>query len=789
MNKLHKSITLIILINLIWHLAIVAQIKTPSIIDVVEDDHVATLYWNSKVYSLQAQYDTDKRDSVFSYLVEWGPESEGFIYSSVTPYRAAMVQPLEPGVNYVARIFNLDNDGRKSEPSDVVEFQHNSRRVDSMRVHLNGFFDDMNRPMGAFPEKDWNQAYSGCMKIGRVSQHINNQFHGHNVQSSGACDRGVACSRVRHLFDFTDRTGVIEFDLDGAQRGRQFWYLDILPAGKKRDLTGHIQITNNSTRAEDPGDALRIIQRGANVIVQQIDSDGFIRSLDNVFENDACGEHLEYCDEENLSPLINVRRRWRIELSKSHIRIFINEKLVIDGPLTNETTPEGLPFEVAQLNWLTFSYNTPKENFVLSMIHWDNFGFDAPAGYEQTTVVHNYTDGILGTESPRVGNEFSIGMISSNEEAGVAYVRIPDEIKDQNGRDPISTELMFTIQGGDYRWTEEDRILVNGHEYMFPEPSSDIADFPAEDLTRSATPYSAILEVDPNQLIMGDNQVEFLLNRPRILNIHIELTYPIHAAPSYTPPSEAYPDHTMKLMDFLKVANTMGPGIAFTTINGDRLRSDEIDGERNPTDSIEFWYVKQTPVSGMLSLEITGNSEGQMAATGSAKGITHYNLLMDNQVFQTVRKDIESPVAYFEDHIEINTEQFSDGMHLLFVKAYDVNGTVSTFDTFEGSADPGEYRPILLDIQNGTTSTNNPDDLLDVSVFPNPTDGHFNISGDLTQYTVNVYDTKGRIVKSKVNQDGSNINTTINAGAGLYFIHIQDIEKQHSVVKKVMVNK
>jgi len=56
-------------------------------------------------------------------------------------------------------------------------------------------------------------------------------------------------------------------------------------------------------------------------------------------------------------------------------------------------------FAAAQANWLTFSHNTIKENFLLSMIHWDNFGFDVPVGYQQTKVVHNYTEGILGTES------------------------------------------------------------------------------------------------------------------------------------------------------------------------------------------------------------------------------------------------------------------------------------------------------------------------------------------------------------------------------------------------------
>ena len=48
-----------------------------------------------------------------------------------------------------------------------------------------------------------------------------------------------------------------------------------------------------------------------------------------------------------------------------------------------------------------FGPNTPKENTPLTMIHWDNFGFDAPENYTSSNVVHNYTNGILGTATPR----------------------------------------------------------------------------------------------------------------------------------------------------------------------------------------------------------------------------------------------------------------------------------------------------------------------------------------------------------------------------------------------------
>jgi len=219
---------------------------------------------------------------------------------------------------------------------------------------------------------------------------------------------------------------------------------------------------------------LRIAEIGPNVTVSLADEFGVLTELTGVYENDACGDLMEYCSCKNLVPLINVRKHWQIELSKTHIKILIDGILVIDGSLVTSNTPNGLEFEIAQVNWLLFSYNTTKENFLLSMIHWDNFGFDAPANYQQSTVIHNYTDGQLGSEVGKTGNERSIGMVSSLTDGAMSTIPIPDQLEDINGNPPNSAELMFTIQGGDYNWQASEKIIVNGIEYNFPKPISEI---------------------------------------------------------------------------------------------------------------------------------------------------------------------------------------------------------------------------------------------------------------------------------------------------------------------------
>lgn len=682
--------------------ALLAQtIPTPNILEIKNDDRVATIYYNSKTATYHPQYDPDKQNGIFSYLVEWGKVADGFTESEVTPYRVFMIQPLDISVPYQVRVYALDATGKKSAPSETLQFQHDDTRVEAMRTRLNGFFDDMNLSMGAFDETKWNQSYSGCMSVGKTSQHINNQFHGHNVIASGDCDRGVASSRLRQTFDFTNRTGTIEFDLDGSKLGRQFWYLDLTPADRKRDLTGHTSLeTNDNPPQSDPAYLLRFVERGDQVTVQLADENGQLYSLDNMYQNNACGASLAYCDGENLVPVPNVRRHWKIELSKTQVRVFINDILVLDGSLLTDFTPSGLPYEVAQINWLFFSYNTGKENIPLAMVHWDNFGIDAPTNFAPANIVHNYTNGILGTATLPVGNEGSAGQVATLATPAITTIPIPAPIQDMQNNWPLQTELMFTLQGNDYEWTLNDYIVVNGQNYPFPEPLSSIPSFPENLLIETNKPHSVILDIDPADLIQGNNDIQFFLNDARLLNIHIELTYPIADAPTFTPPTAIFTDYMQTLMAFKNHTN-IGPGIALNEMDDIPLWQSEFIKENDPVNGQLIKYIKQTPVSETIELDITGNSNAQLASTGHAKGIAYYEVWIDQQVIETIRVDEESAVAYFQHKdVILDTRNFSNGEHELFIQAYDINGNVSTFDMFQAHASPGEYIPVVFTIEN-----------------------------------------------------------------------------------------
>ena len=124
--------------------------------------------------------------------------------------------------------------------------------------------------------------------------------------------RGISTTTIfwaniaaREVFDFTNRTGVIEFDLDGSKRTRQLWYLDFYPAGpdygagRKRDISGHVALETNEEIYADPAYLLRFVQEGQNGQTMRIkfaNAQGRVYNLadfTDVYRNNACGRSAQ----------------------------------------------------------------------------------------------------------------------------------------------------------------------------------------------------------------------------------------------------------------------------------------------------------------------------------------------------------------------------------------------------------------------------------------------------------------------------------------------------------------
>ncbi|KAI9026744.1 hypothetical protein DFJ74DRAFT_518258 [Hyaloraphidium curvatum] len=160
-------------------------------VQVVEDDRVATLSWDSLGHF--TEYGTRFWARKLSgYLVTWYPISNTSAALKIpTAFRATQLQPLVPGVLYGAVVQAIDagtSAGRLGPPSAEVRFRSNASRVDALRQACSGFFDDMNIGAGQFDPAKWVTSYSLCTDPAASANFVNGQFHGHNaVKTSGRC--------------------------------------------------------------------------------------------------------------------------------------------------------------------------------------------------------------------------------------------------------------------------------------------------------------------------------------------------------------------------------------------------------------------------------------------------------------------------------------------------------------------------------------------------------------------------------------------------------------------------
>src|SRR4051794_4100536 len=460
-----------------------AALPIPAGLVIEQDDHNAILQWDFDSKNPMTPLPT----GVVGYKITWGPADKPDAFSKLTEERIMQLQPLTNGQPYVARIQSVDSTGQLSVASPTISFTGNPARLDALRQRMNGFFDDFNLPAGAPDERKWNSAYSRCNADWSNGFFINDQFHAHNTVFSGNCDRSQSISRPRVALDFSDNgTRTIEFDWDGEVRRSQ-WYLDLVP--RMMDISGQVNLEGVVAPA-DPANGLRFHQ---NEQVASIEVFGPNGTLSTPAYTD--GHPYQPLDWAGLKQVSNVRRHWEIHISRDYAEILINGVKVL------ATAPGAfhLNEDHYYLLWNVFSYNTAKANVPFVLGHWDNFGFDAPAGTTHDTVTHNYRLVNTGTDFMKAFGEQSPAQ---------ATLKIPDVVDGAAMR-----RLMFTIQmeaNGWYTWSPSDTVSVNGSSFAIPEPYSNAQPpIPSTALIDAYRPYSIVIPLPEDVLVQGDNQLEF----------------------------------------------------------------------------------------------------------------------------------------------------------------------------------------------------------------------------------------------------------------------------------------
>jgi hypothetical protein len=637
---------------------------TPSGLSAAQDDRNAILRWDFDPQNPAAPLPA----GVTGYKITWGPASNPAAFSKLTEERVIQLQPLVNGQPYVAQVQSVNSLGQLSAPSAAIQFTGDSARVDALRARMNGFFDDFNLPQGLPDERKWNAAYSRCNGDWSNGFFINDQFHAHNTVFTDNCDRGQSISRPRAELDFSDNgTRTIVFDFDGEFRRNQ-WYLDIVP--RLMDISGQVNIEGLPGVA-DPANGVRFRQNDQVADISVFDASGQVVTPPDVANPD--GAHL---DALGLKQVPNVRRHWEIHISRTAAEV------LIDGKRVAATAPGA--FHLTQnrytVLWNVFAYNSNKANVPFVLAHWDNFGFDAPAGTAHTTVTHNYRLYTTGTDFTKAYGDSA---------PAVKQLNIPDPVSGS-----IARRLMFTIQMDTndwYDWSPSDAVTVNGTKLAIPKPASNAQPaIPLQTLVSTISPYSVVLQLPDGVLHQGQNSISFNTAASSVHNIHAELDFSSASEPAYTPPAQAIGGPAQPQI------RPVGPN-AFIAKIGTAV----VD---NSLSDLTTLAVFNPTVSGIVPVGVEAHNDIAMQSTGSNNGIKQIDLLIDGNVVASQRTDAGAPAPGVSTSFSLDTRKLSNGEHEIYVRAYDARCFPSIADYGDIFGTSGTYYPLHINVRNGAAA-------------------------------------------------------------------------------------
>lgn len=221
-------------------------------------------------------------------------------------------------------------------------------------------------------------------------------------------------------------------------------------------------------------------------------------------------------------------------------------------------------------------------------------------------------------------------------------------------------------------------------------------------------------------------------------------------------------------------------------------------GDENTTDNL---FVFRDLVSGSYDPNDITCLEGEVVAPSEIGDYLHYMIRFEN----TGTAEAENIVVRTEINptdFDINSMQLINASHPVYTR---VNGNVVEFIFEQILLESGGHGNVLLKLQSLNTlqqgdnvnkradiyfdynypvATNeaettfqalsNPDFEQDqsISVYPNPTKGKVNVSGDFTLQSVQLYDVQGRLLQTQLADDNQTIVDISAHSNGVYFIKV-----------------
>ena len=619
----------------------------------------------------------------------------------VTGNRRVQLQPLDNATPYQVRVERLNAFGEITSLPQVLSFDGgDSTRVDALREAMT-YFDDFNLPMGAADETLWNNATVTSTDARFNLFFINDQYHAHTLNGTrrdATGDKSQTSQRFRKTVRI--EPGVrrrIVFDMDSPLSPRSVWYLDLNPVST--DLTGHADFFDAEGALGLPAGMLRLRAQFQTFSVSLIGMDGASHQIASV-DMEAVGRQA----------VSNVRRSFEVLVGTDGIEVRIDGRSVIDADFESNAFAAG-DYEPL---WIGFGYNTPKDAVPYYLLHWDNFGFDGPAVAPRT--VHNYVTRIAGTDYQKANR--------GNAAFPTYTIAIPDDLRPVTAGAIAEAWLVFTYQMGDYSYvtlTPGDHVRVNGATDIALPPRVNNSEPNDPDLLAWGMPHTVrvklgeLVQGGSSPLQLGNNSFQFFAENTGIINVHVEVSYPLGSAPAYTPPAAIHP--------FPKHADLprLGPPARIEAIAGVNVG----DAQRIGADPLV-----RIPASGVVPVTVVAGNRSyadwapelmlfpvastEVWSTGGTTGIEKIEVFLrrvgtgpgpgERVILLDTARDAPAPQGRYTTMLD--TRVFADGDYELFVLATTPSGLKShpsygnEVELWDAAELSGAYYPIPLHIEN-----------------------------------------------------------------------------------------
>jgi hypothetical protein len=402
---------------------------------------------------------------------------------------------LQPSHPYTVAVQSLSGNGALSNPVKAQAATDRQRPMPNA-VFFENFEDSSPGPLDPdYFDVRMDEGETAPQGVGDKLRVFVSEHHFHTMITSGTGDAEIAL-RPRGIFDFTNRVGTLQFEVDlaGLQGNPGKW----LEVHLSRHAPTNSQAFGIATNDAYPDDVSFTFFRPVNA-----------RDVDHVqtaaITVNAGGFHQTFTGRSNLFTPRNVRVPVVVKVSRTSAEMLVN------GVSVARAGGYTMPFTRGEWTFAHRAFYAPRSpSFpqLLQLLHWQTIQFDGPSG-SFSPVRKTY----LGPGCPAVKHLFRFDcMVDADQPVDVT---VPDQLAGAT-----SARILFNPFGQCERGASTVATTVNGHALNVatqPGPEEHCYD---NNLASATIPVSW-LRHGGNVIRLGRRadqlEIEVAFNRPRVI--------------------------------------------------------------------------------------------------------------------------------------------------------------------------------------------------------------------------------------------------------------------------------